>query len=71
MLGCVAGIKAGLNRWQLGTALVVCAMPNSATLTATAMWLSSAWLAPETLGHISWAWFSPKVLGRATELMLR
>ena len=26
MLGCVAGIKAGLNRWQLGSALVVCAM---------------------------------------------
>ena len=26
MLGCGAGIKAGLNRWQLGSALVVCAM---------------------------------------------
>ena len=26
MLGCVAGIRAGLNRWQLGSALVVCAM---------------------------------------------
>ena len=26
MLGCVAGIRAGLNRWQLGSALMVCAM---------------------------------------------